>query len=93
MEEIVLSNAFVIERAGGTIIGYNCRVSLNGKTLEVVPAETIVQRVHVNLKTPRHMHVSFTMKVPGAPTSVVLTVVAADGRSRIELDCASIRRP
>jgi hypothetical protein len=59
MEEIALTQAFVIERADGTIIGYNCGVSLKDKTIEVIPAEIIVQRVHVNLKTPRQVRVSF----------------------------------
>jgi hypothetical protein len=60
MEEIVVIQAFVIERADGTIIGYNCKASLKDKTIEVLPAEAMVQRVHVNLKTPRRVRVNFT---------------------------------
>ena len=59
MEEIAVVQAFVIERADGTLAGYNCQVALKGKTLEVTPAEAIVQRVHVNLKTPRQVRVGF----------------------------------
>ena len=59
MEEIAVANAFVIEGADGTLVGYNCKVSLKGGTLEVTPAEAIVQRAHVNLKAPRRVCVNF----------------------------------
>jgi hypothetical protein len=60
MEEIAVANAFVIERTDGTLVGYNCKVSLKGGTLEVTPAEAIVRRVHFNLKSPRQVRVDFT---------------------------------
>lgn len=66
MEEIILANAFVIERADGTIIGYNCKVSLKGATLDAIPAEAVVQRVHVNLKTPHQIRVRFKNKTAWA---------------------------
>ncbi len=59
MEEIVLTNAFVIERADGTIVGYNCTVADSGTSLNVTPSESIVQRVHVNLKMSRQVEVNF----------------------------------
>jgi hypothetical protein len=33
---------------------------LEGNSLEAIPADAIVQRVHVNLKAPRHVRVSST---------------------------------
>ena len=59
MEEIAVGNAFVIERANGTMIGYNCRVSFKGKTVEVTPAEPMIQRVHVNLKSVHAVCINF----------------------------------
>lgn len=60
MEEIVLTNAFVIERADGTIIGYNCTVAGDETSVNVTPSESVVQHVHVNLKMLRRVDVSFT---------------------------------
>ena len=60
MEEIALANAFVLERADGSIVGWNCNVSANQQSLDVTPSEPIVQRVHVNLKTTRPVRVTFS---------------------------------
>jgi hypothetical protein len=70
MEEIAVAQAFVLERADGSLVGYNCRVSLKGKTIVVTPAEAIVQRVHVNLKTPRQVRVSFAAGAVSAKCKV-----------------------
>ena len=59
MEEIALTAGYVLERADGGLVCYNCRIRLTGKTLEVIPAEAIVRRIHVNLKTPREVRVDF----------------------------------
>jgi len=59
MEEIVVAQAFVVERADGTFIGYHCSACLKGDSIEVTPSEPIVQRVHVNLKTPRPVRINF----------------------------------
>lgn len=66
MEEIAVTQAFVVERADGAIIGYNCSLSLKHNAIEVLPAEAIVQRVHVNLKTPRPMRVRFASETVSA---------------------------
>ena len=60
MEDIDVAYAFVIERADGTLAGYNCKVVMKESPLEITPAEAIVRRVHVNLKTPRQVRVGFT---------------------------------
>ncbi|WP_455672224.1 hypothetical protein [Phocaeicola sp.] len=50
MGEAVLTNAFVIERPDGSVIGYNCKVKKNGNTLSVTPDEKQINRLHCNLK-------------------------------------------
>ena len=48
--ESVLANAFIIERADGEIIGYNCKVFCNGNTLKVEADEKQITNLHCNLK-------------------------------------------
>lgn len=50
MGEAVLTNAFIIERPDGAIIGYNCKVKKNGNILSVTPNEKQITRLHCNLK-------------------------------------------
>lgn len=52
MGEAVLTNAFIVERADGTIVGYNCRVKKTGDRLTVVPDEKQITRLHCNVKRP-----------------------------------------
>ena len=59
MEEIAVTQAFVLERADGSLVGYNCRVAQKDDHLEVKPAEAVVRRVHVNLKNPLAVRVIF----------------------------------
>lgn len=54
-----LPNAFVVERADGSIRTYNCRVSRKGGSLIVTPAEDVVTRVHFNLKHHHSVKVVF----------------------------------
>ena len=70
MEEIALTAGYVLERADGSLIGYNCSVCLTEGAIEVIPAETIVRRVHVNLKTPRPVRVRFTSATVSADCRV-----------------------
>jgi len=50
MEEIVLTNAYVVEQADGTFEAYNCRVTQKGNLLIVKAEEELVSNLHVNLK-------------------------------------------
>lgn len=52
MEETVLTQAFVVERADGSYAGYNCRVEKHRKKLTVIPDEPQMNRLHCNLKSP-----------------------------------------
>lgn len=51
IEEAVLTNAFIVEREDGTVVGYNCSVEKRGRRLIVVPAEKQIVNLHVNLKS------------------------------------------
>lgn len=48
--ETVLTNAFIVERENGEIVGYNCKLRKNGNTLEVDPDEKQIVNLHCNLK-------------------------------------------
>ena len=50
MGESMLTNAFVVERADGSIKGYNCRVVNKGGRLEVTADEKQMTHLHCNLK-------------------------------------------
>lgn len=51
IEEAVLTNAFIVEREDGTVVGYNCSVEKRGQRLIVVPAEKQIVNLHTNLKS------------------------------------------
>ena len=51
IEEAVLTNAFIVEREDGTVVGYNCSVEKRGRRLIVVPAEKQIVNLHTNLKS------------------------------------------
>jgi len=59
LEEVALTSAYVIQRAGGTVASWNCRVTQEGSTLTVHPAEAIVSAVHVNTAEPVKLVVHF----------------------------------
>ncbi len=52
MGETVLTNAFIIERGDGSVVGYNCRVKREGNRIEVMPFEKQMVHLHYNLKHP-----------------------------------------
>ena len=49
----------ILQRADGSVVGYNCRVDNQGEQLVVTPLETIVDAVHVNLKKERDVMIRF----------------------------------
>lgn len=51
IEEAVLTNAFIVEREDGSVVGYNCSVEKRGRRLIVVPAEKQIVNLHMNLKS------------------------------------------
>lgn len=51
MSEAVLTNAFVVEREDGEIVGYNCKATRHGDRIEVVPTEKQITQLHCNLHT------------------------------------------
>jgi hypothetical protein len=50
MEELVLTNAFIVEKQDGTFKGYNCSVKMEGDRLEIRPEEKSIRRYHFNIK-------------------------------------------
>ena len=50
MGEAMLTNAFVVERADGAVVGYNCRVTRQGNTLQVEADEKQMTNLHCNLR-------------------------------------------
>lgn len=50
MGEAMLTNAFVVERADGEVVGYNCQVTRQGDKLLVKAAEKQIVNLHCNLK-------------------------------------------
>ena len=63
--EAVLTNAFVIERPNGEVVGYNCRVTRKGNTLTVKADEKQIVNLHCNLK--HSFSVSFDGKTCSLP--------------------------
>ena len=59
LAEQFVPNAFVLEREDGTLRAWNCRAERAGEMLEIVPAEPVVSRVHLNLREGRRVSVRF----------------------------------
>lgn len=63
--ESLLTNAFIGERADGTLYAYNCKVKRNGNKLTVQPDESQIVNLHCNLK--KSYTVSFRGKSRNIP--------------------------
>lgn len=50
MAEMALQNAYIVERPDGSVLGINCVVKQEGRRLIVSSAESLVYRLHVNLR-------------------------------------------
>lgn len=50
MGEAMLTNAFIVERSDGTVVGYNCQVTRQGNHLRVKASEKQMTHLHGNLK-------------------------------------------
>ncbi len=65
LEEIALTSAHVAEREDGTFVAFNCHLTQNGPAkLTIVPNESVVSQVHVNLRRPARVRIEW----PGART-------------------------
>jgi hypothetical protein len=51
IEEAVLTNAYIVERENGDVVGYNCSVERKGRRLIVTPNEKQIVNLHQNLKS------------------------------------------
>jgi len=60
MAEVVLTSAYVIERANGELVTWNCKATRDGGgAIGIQPAEDIVSRVHLNLRELRQVNATF----------------------------------
>ena len=60
MEEVALTSAYVIERKDGSWSTYNCKAAVDAKgLLTIEPAESVIKRVHLNLRKPRRVKARF----------------------------------
>jgi hypothetical protein len=58
--EVTLTSAYVIERASGEVVSWNCQATRDiGGAINIQPAEDIVSRVHLNLRQPSEVKVTF----------------------------------
>lgn len=59
LAEVALTHAFVLMRADGSLLAYNCTVAPEGGTLVVTPDESLVDAVHLNLSAGAVVRVKF----------------------------------
>jgi hypothetical protein len=72
MEEVALTSAYVIERTNGELAGWNCKVTKDRDGLiRIEPAESIVNRVHLNLRRSSQIRAVFA--------NVAMVSVQAEG--------------
>ena len=50
--ESMLTNAFIVERPDGSVVGYNCTIEKQGNKLKVKANERQITNLHCNLKHP-----------------------------------------
>ena len=60
MTEQFVPNAFVLERADGTLRNWNCQITREDDRILVTPAEAVVSRVHLNLHRAARVEVAFS---------------------------------
>lgn len=59
MEEIAVSQAYVLERADGSFRTYNCKLEKQGGSLVVAPNDPVVSRIHLNLRRQCQVQATF----------------------------------
>jgi hypothetical protein len=65
MAEITLTSAYVLERTNGEIVSWNCKVKKDKGRLIITPNESVIRRVHLNLKKEHSVTINFSNKVLG----------------------------
>ncbi len=62
LSEVVLTSAYVVERANGDLVAWNCKATKDGAgVINIQPAEDIVSRVHLNLRRPHQVNATFAL--------------------------------
>jgi hypothetical protein len=65
LAEVALTSAYVLERANGDLVTWNCKATRDGGAgIGIQPAEEIVSRVHLNLRKPQEVNATFAHGVP-----------------------------
>jgi hypothetical protein len=60
LAEVALTSAYVLERANGDLVAWNCKATRDGGgVISIQPAEEIVSRVHLNLRRPHQVNAAF----------------------------------
>ncbi|WP_056928569.1 hypothetical protein [Candidatus Symbiothrix dinenymphae] len=62
MEECALTQAYLIVREDGSFQAWNCKATKKGATIDVVPNERYIDKLHVNSKIPTTVTVSLNGK-------------------------------
>jgi len=79
-------NAFVLERADGTLGTWNCRAQRSAGRIMIVPAEAAVSRVHLNLRKPAQIVVQFASGAENATVKPGMTWVGPGLRRALTPD-------
>jgi hypothetical protein len=60
LSEVALAAAYVLERANGDLVAWNCSATRSAAgVINIHPAEDIVSRVHLNLRSPHPVNATF----------------------------------
>jgi len=62
LEEVALHKAYVAEQADGKLITYNCSAIIKEGEIHITPSESIIDKVHINLKSNYLVIVKFGSK-------------------------------
>lgn len=62
LEEVALSKAYVAETKDGELIAYNCSAILKDREIHITPSESMIDKVHINLKSEYTVVVKFNSK-------------------------------
>jgi hypothetical protein len=74
MEELVLTNACVVQMPDGEIRAYNCKATITHGVLKVVPEEKVIIKLYINNKNNRELRVYFPGKSVTVPGNQMITI-------------------
>jgi hypothetical protein len=66
LEETVLTSGYVVEQNDGSIRPYNCKITFIENTMEVIPDENIIDKVHFNMKKDIDVRIHIGGKIVNA---------------------------